>query len=181
MARRSQHRDPDTTETGPPDLGELLGREFSSAVVMFHEATAARLGLTATESKALDVLARRGPLTAGDLARELGLTPGAITGLVDRLASAGYAQRVPDAADRRKTLIVVAVEQLNAQMQPVFVPFMQAIDELLSGYSGEQRDTIQHFITHVTRILRDHTAHITTKPAPVPPRSRPAPTDVTPR
>jgi DNA-binding MarR family transcriptional regulator len=171
MATRSQHRDPGGPETGPPDLGELLGREFSTAVVTFHEAIAARLGLTATESKALDALARRGPLSAGDLARELGLTPGAITGLVDRLASAGYAQRVPDAADRRKTLVVVAAEQLNAQMQPVFAPLTQAIDELLSGYSAEQREAIHHFMTNVTGILRDQTAHITTKPAPVSPRT----------
>jgi DNA-binding MarR family transcriptional regulator len=172
MARRPHHRDADEPTTGTPDLGALLGREFSTAVVMFHEAVAARLGMTATENKALDLLARRGPLTAGDLAKELALTPGAITGLVDRLARAGYAQRIPDTADRRRILIVVAAEQLNAQMEPVFAPLQHAIGQLLDHYRDDERAAIAHFVTNVARILRDHTARVTATPTPAP-RDRP--------
>jgi DNA-binding MarR family transcriptional regulator len=159
LARRV--RQPDGPGGDTPDLGELLGRELSKAVIMFHEAVAARRGLTATENKALDVLTRRGPITSGDLARELGLTPGAVTGLVDRLARAGYAQRVPDATDRRKTLVVVDVDRLNADLQPVFAPLREAMMKLADGYTPEQLATIDHFVTNVARILHDQTARLT--------------------
>ena len=43
----------------------LAGRASSVATVMFHTAVAARQGLNATEEKALDLLERSGPLTAG--------------------------------------------------------------------------------------------------------------------
>ncbi|WP_197087671.1 MarR family winged helix-turn-helix transcriptional regulator [Micromonospora sp. HK10] len=142
------------------DLGDLLGRELSTAVVLFHEAVAARRGLTASENKALDVLARRGPLTSGELARQLGLTPGAVTGLVDRLARAGYARRVPDAADRRKTFVVAEVERLDAELGPVFAPMRAAITDLTSGYTPAERATVAHFVRHVVAILEEQTARV---------------------
>lgn len=158
MARRTTR--PDGAGGGAPDLGELLGRELSSAVVMFHEAVAARRGLTATENKALDVLTRRAPVTSGVLARELGLTPGAVTGLVDRLVRAGYAQRVPDATDRRKALVVADADRLAAELEPVFAPLKEAVAQLAAGYTAAQIATIEHFVTNVAVILREQTARL---------------------
>ncbi|GIP31715.1 hypothetical protein J2TS4_09250 [Paenibacillus sp. J2TS4] len=43
-------------------------------------------------------------LTAGDLAEESNLTIGAITGVIDRLEQAGFARRVKDPNDRRRSL-----------------------------------------------------------------------------
>lgn len=142
------------------DLGDLLGRELSTAVVMFHEAVAARRGLTASENKALDLLARRGPLTSGDLARQLGLTPGAVTGLVDRLARAGYARRVQDDTDRRKTFVVAEVERLDAELGPVFAPLRAAITDLTRGYTAAERATVAHFVSNVVAILEEQTARV---------------------
>lgn len=159
MARRP--RDVDGPKSGTLDLGERLGREFSTAVVMFHEAVAARRGLTATENKALDVLARRGPITSGELARELGFTPGAVTGLVDRLARAGYAQRVPDPTDRRKIFVVADTDRLTAELQPLFAPLSEAMAKLSQGYTPAELATIEHFVANSTAILRDQTARLT--------------------
>ncbi|MFG2069999.1 MarR family winged helix-turn-helix transcriptional regulator [Micromonospora tulbaghiae] len=158
MARRATDGNP--PGSGTPDLGDLLGRELSTAVVMFHEAVAARRGLTATENKALDLLARRGPLTSGDLARQLGLTPGAVTGLVDRLSRAGYVRRSPDATDRRKTFVVADVERLDAEMGPVFAPLGAAIRELTRGYTTAQLATVEHFVSNVVVILQEQTSRV---------------------
>jgi DNA-binding MarR family transcriptional regulator len=49
---------------------------------MFHATLSARLGLSATEEKALDLLDRFGPLTARQLAERSGLAPASVTGLV---------------------------------------------------------------------------------------------------
>src|SRR4029453_588701 len=53
----------------------LAGRASSVATVIFHTAVAAHQGLNATEEKALDLLERSGPLTAGELARQTRLAP----------------------------------------------------------------------------------------------------------
>jgi DNA-binding MarR family transcriptional regulator len=158
MVRRTRDRG------AAADLGELLGRELSTAVVMFHEAVAARRGLTATENKALDLLSRRGPITSGELARQLGLTPGAVTGLVDRLARAGYARRVPDGTDRRKIFVVADVDRLTAEMAPAFAPLKAEMARLTSGYTPDQLTTIEHFVTRAAAILREQTIRLAGEP-----------------
>src|SRR3712207_9587219 len=62
---------------------------------------AARQGLSASEEKALDLLERAGPLTAGELARQTGLAPASVTGVVNRLERKGFARRIPNPDDRR--------------------------------------------------------------------------------
>lgn len=62
-----------------------LGRQFSDATILMHEAIANKAGLTGTDHKYLGYLTRHGPMTAGELAKYTGLTTGAVTGLIDRL------------------------------------------------------------------------------------------------
>src|SRR5512133_1418905 len=67
--------------------------------------TAAYLGLNLTD--AIDVIDQHGRITAGDLAKALRLTTGAVTTVVDRLERAGFARRVADPDDRRRVLIEI--------------------------------------------------------------------------
>jgi DNA-binding MarR family transcriptional regulator len=85
---------------------ELLRRN-QVLTQMLDEAAAAHLGVNATDGRAVDVIDQHGRITAGDLARELRLSTGAVTAVVDRLERAGLARRVPDDADRRRVLIEV--------------------------------------------------------------------------
>src|SRR5206468_2624735 len=74
---------------------------------MLDEAAAEYLGINPTDGRALDVIDQHGRITAGELARELRLSTGAVTTLVDRLERAGFAHRVRDEDDRRRVLIEV--------------------------------------------------------------------------
>src|SRR2546427_10347158 len=91
----------------PTTRAELLAalneaaRRQSTATVLFHAAVAERLGLSATDHKYADLIARQGPMTAGELADRAGLTTGAITGVLDRLEQAGGGRRERDPHDRR--------------------------------------------------------------------------------
>src|SRR5690349_1487298 len=98
-------KEPDEREKVVGDL-VVLGRELSARTVLFHDAVASRVGLSATESKCLDIAVRSNePLTAGKLADATGLTTGAITGVLDRLERAGFIRREKDENDRRQVLI----------------------------------------------------------------------------
>jgi DNA-binding MarR family transcriptional regulator len=74
---------------------------------MLDEQAAGYLGINTTDARALDVIDQHGRITAGDLARELRLSTGAVTALVDRLERAGYAKRTHDPDDRRRVLLEV--------------------------------------------------------------------------
>jgi DNA-binding MarR family transcriptional regulator len=71
----------------------------------FRLAAAERLGVGATDFDALVLLDTAGPLAAGRIAEAMGITTGAVTGLIDRLERAGSVQRTRHEADRRQVLI----------------------------------------------------------------------------
>jgi DNA-binding MarR family transcriptional regulator len=154
-------------------LGRLIGREFSTAVVMFHEAVGKRLGISGTERKLLDVLGRLGPATAGDLATHTGLSTGAITGVVDRLVKAGYAQREPNPRDRRSVIVTrlpnPASDRLAAE---VFGPLGQAIADLSAHYQPAELAAISSYLTGLTDILRQQATRLQQEEAMASPPAR---------
>ncbi|WP_328323948.1 MULTISPECIES: MarR family winged helix-turn-helix transcriptional regulator [unclassified Streptomyces] len=139
----------------------LLGREFASAVVNFHETVGKLMGLRASERKCLDTLMRLGPVTAGTIAEHTGLTSGAVTGLVDRLESAGYARRTRDPGDRRRVLIeLVPNERLNALQAAVFGPFGADMGSTTAGYDEAELRAILSWIRKATDVLIANTARV---------------------
>jgi DNA-binding MarR family transcriptional regulator len=59
--------------------------------------------LTMAQFRALIAVRRWGRQSGRELARRLGVTPGSLVPLVDRLEEQGYVRRVPDVVDRRTT------------------------------------------------------------------------------
>jgi DNA-binding MarR family transcriptional regulator len=139
----------------------LAGRASSAATVMFHTAVAARQGLSASEEKALDLLERNGPLTAGELARQSGLAPASVTALINRLERKGFARRVPNPGDRRSVLVEVDAERVYAVVAPLFADWVGSLYELYAGYSDEQLEVIVHFLTEAARRQQEATARLT--------------------
>lgn len=75
----------DSTPTRDELVGAIgeAGSENSTATVLFHAAIAERLGLGPSDHKALDILARHGPLTAGEIGEHTGLASASVTSLID--------------------------------------------------------------------------------------------------
>ena len=81
-------------------LGELARefRQFTGLGASFFRAAAEHLGLTVTDMQVMDLLESEGEATAGQLADLVGLTTGAITGMLNRLEEAGLVRRERDQA-----------------------------------------------------------------------------------
>jgi DNA-binding MarR family transcriptional regulator len=158
---------PDDTRSPTGRRSELLeqlamaGRASSVATVMFHTAVAAKQGLSASEEKALDLLERSGPLTAGELARQSGLAPASVTGLINRLEQKGFARRIQNPSDRRSILVEVDVERISARVAPLFANWVRSLEELYAGYSDEQLEVILHFLTEAARRQQEATTRLT--------------------
>jgi DNA-binding MarR family transcriptional regulator len=143
------------------DSVSLAGRELSASVVIFHSLLAERFGLSVTDWRSWDLVNRHGPLTAGHLAKLTGLTPGAATGLIDRLTAAGVARRVPDAKDRRKVLVESIQRPADQQRKnEMFTPLRTATEKLCEGYSDSQLRVIEEYLTRMSGVLRELTARM---------------------
>jgi len=99
------------------EVGGELG-ELRRAADRLDEAVATQFGLNRTDLRCIGILYRRGRVTAGELAEESGLTPGAITTVLDRMERNGYANRVADPSDRRRVLVTstAATRDLGARL-----------------------------------------------------------------
>ncbi|MBV9604777.1 MAG: MarR family transcriptional regulator [Solirubrobacterales bacterium] len=88
-------------------MRDALNRVLELAVVLNDDMTRdlERRGLTGSRAHLVWELHRRGPSTQQALAGALGVTPRAITGLVDALVEGGFVTREPHPRDRRATLV----------------------------------------------------------------------------
>jgi DNA-binding transcriptional ArsR family regulator len=140
--------------------GRDFGRELSTAVVAFHEAVGARLGVTAVDQRALAIVAGRGPMSAGELAKEINLTPGAVTGVVDRLERARLVRREPDPDDRRRVVITA----LPGAFGPVFAGLSAAMEEVSGRYSPQEQRVIADWVIRTVDVLKEQTRLLSAEP-----------------
>jgi DNA-binding MarR family transcriptional regulator len=150
---------PATDASANTSPAALLGREFTSAVVMFQEAVGQLLGLSGAERKCLDILDRLGAVSAGRIAEHTGLTTGAVTGMIDRLIRAGYVERTPNPADRRSVLITLRPNTpADALLPAIFTPLAQDMTEVASHYTQDQLAAIADWLARTTEVLHRRTA-----------------------
>lgn len=140
---------------------EEAGRKYSESSLLFHHAIADALGLNITDLKCLDLIRESDGLTPGQLAKSMGLTTGAVTGIVDRLEMAGYARRRRDSMDRRKISIHAQLEQISSKLNPIFTSFQQAMaSEFNNAYSDHDMALILNFVERSSHVLRSETRKI---------------------
>jgi DNA-binding MarR family transcriptional regulator len=136
-----------------------LSQQFSTSTVLFHTALAERLGLNPTDHKVVDVLMRRGKMTAGQLAEVTGLTTGSITTAVDRLEKAHFIKRVPDPHDRRKVILEVIPDRLP-EMIPLFEGLVGAYSQMLDQYSESELRLILEYLGKTVQITDEQAQHL---------------------
>jgi DNA-binding MarR family transcriptional regulator len=136
------------------------GRGLNSQAIMFHHAVGERMGLSATEHKAADILRRFGPMMAGELAGQTGLTTGAVTGLVDRLERSGFVRREHDQKDRRRVIVRPAEGGKFGDIQKVVEPLNEAMVEMLGQYNQRDQDVIADFAIKATEVFKEHTERL---------------------
>jgi len=139
--------------------------ELRRAGDQLDEAVALQFGLNRTDLRCVGILYRRGRVTAGELAEESGLTPGAITTVLDRLERGGYANRVPDPGDRRRVLVVstVATREIGARIQG---EVELATRQLLEGREAAELTVIRDYLRGTRSVFERQIASLTAEGAP---------------
>jgi DNA-binding MarR family transcriptional regulator len=132
-----------------------VGREHGDATVLFHSALAAEAGLHPTDYKALTVLDRLGPMSAGELGRHTGLAAASVTNLIERLVAKGFLRREPDPLDRRRALLHADLAELIDH--DVFASWQRTGTQSWERYSDTELAVILDFLADTAQRLRTRT------------------------
>ncbi|MEZ5093773.1 MarR family winged helix-turn-helix transcriptional regulator [Nocardioides sp.] len=130
----------------------LALRELLQVAQQVGPAVAKRAELGHTELAALELLVERqvGP---ADLARHLGVTSAASSGIVDRLVARGHVTREADASDGRRTRVVLTDsgrEEVLGQLMPMFV----ALAQLDAGLDDAERAVVDRYLRGAIAAIR---------------------------
>lgn len=144
------------------ELIEQVGLEFrryQGASDEFEDTVAELLGMNRTDLRCTDIIDRRGRVTAGELARETGLTTGAVTSILDRLERLGLVKRVRDKVDRRRVMVELT-EKAVRNGKEIWDPLKTASRASLSRYSDEQLAFVRDFLVGSQRFMAEQTARV---------------------
>jgi DNA-binding MarR family transcriptional regulator len=141
------------------DHGHVAFRSYLTAEIMLAHVTAQALGLSSADFFGLNLVALRGPITAGDLAQGTGLTSGAATRMIDRLEAAGFVRRVHDTADRRRVLVELAASR-QAEIDAVLEPNRRQLAAVFLTYTDEQLSLLFDYFERATPALLAAAAEI---------------------
>jgi DNA-binding MarR family transcriptional regulator len=140
------------------DLNEAI-RASQNLTDLIDEAAAEVSGLNRTDLRCVDVIERRGRISAGDLARESGLTTGAVTAVLDRLERSGHARRIRDTDDRRRVLVELT-PKARREAEKVYGPIGETFLRMTEDYSTEDLELVLEFLQRGREVTAGHLERI---------------------
>ena len=113
---------------------------------------AARAGLSVNELRTLEHLVER-PMGPGELAKVLGVTSAASSGIIDRLQERGHARRVSHASDGRRTEVTIT-ESGRAEVIGHLMPMFRELAEVDATLSDAEREVVTRYLEGALTAVR---------------------------
>ncbi len=130
---------------------EIMG--YLGAASDFNEGLAKKLRLSRTDMRCLDLIGRLGPMTAGRLAEESGLTTGAVTFILDRLEGAGMVTRRRDTEDRRRVWVEI-VPDAEQRLQVLQQPVAEEMREVAQRFKADELAVVRDFMRQAKEVFQ---------------------------
>lgn len=128
-------------------------------VVQYNDRVARQMGVSPSDLQCLFVLSRHGACTPGQLAREIGLTTGSASRMVERLLVAGLVERTPDPDDRRRVVVTArseALERVSELYEPLNARLRELLGDLELAALVGMLDFVRAAEGATVQTLRDH-------------------------
>ena len=130
---------------------EIMG--YFGAASDFDEQVAKKLKLSRTDMRCLDLIDRLGPISAGRLAEETGLTTGAVTFILDRLEEAGMVTRRRDTEDRRRVWVEI-VPEAQERLKVLHQPVAEEMREVAQRFKADELATVRDFMRQAKEVFQ---------------------------
>ena len=138
-----------------PHIATMLVRTMLEQSQKFTHHIEAALHVNETDFKAMEALMENGPMTAGQLARAIGVSPGAVTSVIDRLVAVGHVSRQHDATDRRKVLVLPnpkSVDSAWSHLAPIIATSEGTIRKMEAASQQAVIDYLEAMIEAFSRV-----------------------------
>ncbi len=132
-------------------------RDARSQLALLNRQIGTRLELREIDLDCLDLINSHGPLSPSALAKQAGLHPATLTGVLDRLERTGWIVRQRATGDRRAVLVRSLPDRLG-EMYGLLSKMNRAVDDLCAKYTPGQLELVADFLDRVTAAGRDATA-----------------------
>ena len=126
---------------------------FGARTLLFQEAAARRLDLTARELECIRLVQHEGPLTAADLSRETGVTQASMSVIAEKLVTRGVLLRTRDEADRRRWLLHADPAAL-ARIDALYDAHASRVTARLAGYGDAEFEAVLAFLQDFAEELK---------------------------
>ena len=143
------------------DLTRAIGlaiMQWQDVTQAYDEAVGVRLGLNMAERHCIGLL-YGGPQSAGAIAIATGLTPAAVTALIDRLEARGYLTRTRSLEDRRK-VVIEATEATRELSERYYGAIAREGEKVVATFSDAELATISRFVHAALDLQRDQLARL---------------------
>ena len=114
---------------------------------------ARQAGLSTSELHSLRHL-MRGPVGPVDLAKLLGVTSAASSGVVDRLVNRGHAERRPHPDDGGRTAVVIT-DSGRAEVLARMTPMFESLAALDATLDEHDREVVERYLRGATAAMRN--------------------------
>lgn len=140
------------TRRSDPTVDDLVGALRRASVVLNEASQAAQdqLGVTRTDLGAMELLSL-GRLTAGEIAEQLAVSTGTTTAIIDRLVAAGFAERLADPRDGRRTVVSMTAKG-RRRFRDAFKRRWDWMQAIAGEMPPEQLGTVISFLERVPEI-----------------------------
>ncbi|WP_020661537.1 MarR family winged helix-turn-helix transcriptional regulator [Amycolatopsis benzoatilytica] len=130
-----------------------------NAISQLNRLVAERIGVAASDLDCLHALNRGGPATAAELVGQIGLTPGSVSRMIDRLDAAGCIKRTADPRDRRRVLIEPTADGL-ARIAAYYDGLTARTRDDLTIFRLDELESLLRFIERSQRSAGDELARL---------------------
>lgn len=128
-------------------------RQLHSSTEELLDAAAARYGINRNDLRCLEILEREGPMQPGRLAQASGLSPAAITKVLDRLEQAGYITRSDTGSDRRARQVRTSRRHAR-QRHDLWQPVVDTATAALAHLDHRELETVTAALTALAEANR---------------------------
>lgn len=135
-------------------LVQTSGKDEARLSLLFRHGLAGKAKLHPTDLECLDIIMGGEQVTPGFLARQTGLTTGAMTAALGRLEKNKLITRRRASADRRKVIVAPVLKNMD-EIFKLYRPFVQRATKLIEQYSIAELQVINRHYRAMAAIYEE--------------------------